>query len=305
MFKRSLPPPGGGPPALSAAGIARPASTDNFTQIQPLTLTLTMSPDAERAGRQVVALVQEACGGSADDESVEEVAILHFFFESIARRVPEFHAFMDELVQTGRIGDVRRVLDEPGRRGRRRQFPSVIALIEQVLEEHPNFSAAKAVEWIDANLRGKATTHIPSVGRMKNLHSRFHLLFELWSQSLFVPPPLLTAWPWRSPEEQDRFRKFLTEFTATQVPGAVIVHAPQDEVGTGSPHTFDELRSSIASASAGRVVVVAVDDPELGPYSRYRAIDANVVDERCAEGWRTLTPRELARVTAPRTTEAS
>ncbi len=316
MFKRSLPPAGGGPPSLSASGITRPASTDNLTQIQPLTLTLTMSADAERAGREVVALVKEACSRQVDDESIEEVATVHFFFETIARRVPEFHGYMDELVQTGRDADVRRVLDEPGRRGRRRQFPSVIVFIEQVLEENPSFSATRAVEWIDENLRGKVSTHIPSVGRMKNVHARFRTLFGLWSQSLFAPSSLLTAWPWKSPEENQRLRKFLEEFaargpgafagklTATQLPGAMLLHAPENEAGTGSPNTFDELWSSFASVSPGRVVVVGAGDPELGPYSRYRTVDVGMVDERRAEGWRTLTPRELARVTTPGTSEA-
>jgi hypothetical protein len=80
--------------------------------------------------------------------------------------------------------------------------------------------------------------------------------------------------------------------------------APENEVGIASPHSFDELRSSFGSPGAGRIAVVAADDPELGPYSRYRTVDASSVEERCAAGWRTLTPREVARATTPPTSEA-
>src|SRR5262245_48485588 len=88
MKIRPLPPTGGGPPVVSAAGTTLPSTTGGP---QPaLTLTLTVSRDAEEAGLAVVELVREAC--RRDD--LDEVATLRFFFKSVTERVPEFHALM-------------------------------------------------------------------------------------------------------------------------------------------------------------------------------------------------------------------
>lgn len=295
MSTRSLPPTGGGAPALTASGISRPKNTSNPTEIAPLVLTLTMSPDAERAGRAVLALIQEACSGPTDEATVDDVATLELFFPSITRRVPEFHAFMDELVTSDRTDDVQRITGVPRRRGRPRRFPSLIALIEQVLDENPGFSVTKAVAWIDENMRGKVPGLL-SVGRMQNLHSDFAELFALWSQSLYVPGDLLTAWSWKSPEEDQQIRDKLRKFIGTRTPGAIILHDPVDEVGVAEPNTFESLRSSSRSCGPDCMVLVDSADPEFGPYSRHRVVRNATAQERCSEGWRRLTPTEIEKL---------
>ena len=65
MTGRQLPPVGGGDPVLSASGIVRPKDVRATSgEAAPLTLTLTMSPAAEQAGRAVAALIRSACSGA-------------------------------------------------------------------------------------------------------------------------------------------------------------------------------------------------------------------------------------------------
>lgn len=244
LSKRTIPPTGGGPPIISASSISRPTSTTDATTA-PLALTLTMSGDAERAGRAIVALVRDACRAEADDNAVDRLATLEFFFKDVTRRVPEFHAFMDELVAAERLDDVARIIGEPKRRGRPRKFPSVIALIEMVRSDHPEYSVTQAIGWIDKELRGKQYADMPSVARMRNIHSEFHELFELWDGSRFVPADILTAWPWSAPSEVERIRSQFAKSHVTRLRNAMVVHDPADKVSDGenasdNPTTTEE-----------------------------------------------------------------
>jgi hypothetical protein len=288
---RTQPPPGGGPPILCASGVSVPKSTTDLSTA-PLVLKLTVGSDAEHAGRKVVEIVKAACAAATDDEAVERVATVELFFHEVTRRVPEFHGFMNELVEEGRDDDVAAILAEPGRRERKREIPSVIALIELVMKEKAFVRAAPAIEWIDENLRGKTFLGMPGAGRLRNVYSQFRELFALWSGSLFVPPDLLAAFAWRSPREVERLRQQLPGMRATQLRGAVVLHAPEDDVYHGGNFSFESVRPYF-SPGENRVVIVAASDPEMGPYSRYVYARLPQPGQPAPDGWRWLTETEI------------
>lgn len=245
---------------ISAGGVAIPVSTTDLSTA-PLQLVLSPTQDAERVGRAIVARVEAASSRPADDDAVEQLAALAFFFESIARRVPAFHVFMDELVGDGREADVMRILELPGRRrrGRPREFPSVIALIERVRIEHPDLSVARVIALIDEKIRGKAFPGMPSAARMRNVYSKFRTLFAHWSQSHYVPGEILTARPWRAPGEQEALAEQLRGFVVTRLPGAVVVHAPGDRVCAGPSERARDDEN--ATAKDGENSLASGDEP--------------------------------------------
>jgi hypothetical protein len=137
MQKRPLPPTGGGAPDVVAAGTVLPSTIRGPPS--PLTLTLTVSSDAEAAGSAVIELVREACVQG----DLDEVATLRFFFGSITERAPEFHVLMDGLVDAGDTASVQRIMRDPGSPGRPRDNLTYVALIEQIMAEHVGWSAAE------------------------------------------------------------------------------------------------------------------------------------------------------------------
>jgi len=229
MQSQSLPPTGGGPPVVVAAGIMLPSTNG---EPPALTLSLTVSCDAEAAGRAVVDLVREACVRG----DLDEVATLRFFFGSIAERVPEFHALMNGLVDAGDAAAVERIMRDPGSPGRPRDNLIYVALIEQVMAEHVGWSAKRAAEWLIENLRGKTPISIPGQKRLQNVHSELKHVFALRRQSLFVRPEFLTAEPWLPPGRESRWDQFFATAVVTRLPsGAVVIHSPDDTVTQGVP----------------------------------------------------------------------
>jgi len=235
MTSRPLPPTGGGPPVIAAAGTVLP-STSRGPQ-PALTLTLTVSADAEEAGLAVVALAREACLRT----DLDEVATLRFFFQSVTERVPEFHALMDELVSAGDTASIERIMRAPGSPGRPRGRMTPVALIEQIMSEHPGWSAKQAAQWLVENLRGKTPIWIPGLKRLQNLHSELKHVFALWHRPLYVRPELLTAEAWLPPGREPWWVDFFATAVVTRLPsGTVVMHSPDDTVTQGASHVEAE-----------------------------------------------------------------
>jgi hypothetical protein len=289
MSKRALPPVGGGAPLIMASGVARPhtAATGPRQQVE-LKLTLTASSEAVAAGRDVVHLIAHACAEETTEESVERVATLRFLFPTIAVKVPEFYGFMNELVSAGRLDDVRRIMREPGGRGRPRRSLFLVALVDQVLVENPGWSAKQAAQHIfDYVERGDDLPYIPSAPRIQNVYAEYRRWYALWRQSLFVPPDIITAGYWREPSDDPA----VPDLALTRLPNALVFHLPADEVGVVGPCTFDALHRLFAMPE-GRVPLVGGGDPDFGPYTKYRTTHPDNVIDRCNEGWRSISLSE-------------
>jgi hypothetical protein len=226
MTKRALPPTGGGAPIILHSAISTP-STDGQPRTS-LTTRLTVSAEAQAAGRSVVDLVRNAC----DADDLDAVAILRFFFDSVTERVPEFHALMDALVATGDLAAVDRIMREPGAPGRPRGDFFVVALIEQVMAER-SLTAKGAAIWLakPGNVEwSEGRRYLPAEKRMQNLHSEFKNVFALWRQSLCVDPALLTPRPWRPPGYVSPLDKYIT----TPLSNGVVFHLPENTVTEGT-----------------------------------------------------------------------
>jgi hypothetical protein len=194
---------------------------------------MTVSSEAEATGLAVVELVREACLR----RDLDEVATLRFFFKRVTERVSEFHALMESLVDAGDTASVERIMRDPGCPGRPRDNLTYVALIEQVMSEHPGWNAKQAAEWLIENLRGGTPISIPGVKRLQNVHSELKHVFALWHKPLFVRPECLTAEPWLPPGRVPWWETFLATAVVTRLPsGAVVIHSPEDTVTAGVPH---------------------------------------------------------------------
>jgi hypothetical protein len=82
---------------ITASGIPRPhtGATGPRQQVE-LRLTLTVSAEAEAAGREVVRVIAAACAQPTTPRAVERVATLRFLFPEIAVKVPEFYGVTDQ-----------------------------------------------------------------------------------------------------------------------------------------------------------------------------------------------------------------
>jgi hypothetical protein len=194
--ERPLPPTGGGSPIISTSGrIMNPA---NPSKPASITLTLTIDPKAEAAGRAVVERVRTAC----DADDFEAVSALLVLFPDVVPRVPEFHGLMDELVRKGDGETIRRICRVPGLRGRPHGDPFYfVAAVEHVMAEQKLERVTDALAWLvnafaQARERGEdGLPWLPSKKTLQNAHSHFAEMFRLWSGSRFVPADLLTARP--------------------------------------------------------------------------------------------------------------
>jgi hypothetical protein len=248
MRRRSLPPTGGGDRVLSASGICLPQNSSEARQVAPLRLALTVSVEAEAAGRQVVELVREECSQEITRRVVDRVATLRFLFPAITPRVPEFHAVMDELVAADCEDDVGRIMREPGSRGRPRDSLYFVGLVDLVIDEHPGWSAKQACEWIFENFeRGEGLPGVPGAERLRNAYSEHRRYYPLWRQSLYVPPHLLTAEPWRRAGDQPKELR-LDDYRLVVGPNAFIFHTSNLEVAV-PPQQGDHNVEGIARSA--------------------------------------------------------
>src|SRR3569833_2080789 len=137
MRHRPLPPTGGGPPLTTAGG--RAVSARRHVAPAPISLSLSVSVEAETAGRDVITRIRDAC--SRDD--IELIASILVLFPSIAPRMPDFHALMDELVREQKQDVIAKILRVPGKRGPKRQDEfELVALIEHVMQTEIRTDAA-------------------------------------------------------------------------------------------------------------------------------------------------------------------
>ncbi|MBV8756322.1 MAG: hypothetical protein JO257_03540 [Deltaproteobacteria bacterium] len=231
MKQRQLPPTGGGPPIIAAGG--RPISLRKDVAPAPITLTLSISPESEAAGKDVLQRVRDACNRDAF-ELISSVVVL---FPNVTARTPEFHGLMDELVQGERRDVIGKIFRVPGRRGPKphNQF-HLIALIEHVMTteklDHATEAIARLAE-VFAEERAKPITDrerellsLPGEKRLQNLHTDLHELFRLWTKGIYIPGEQLTAQPWLPPGYQPEQRPLV----ATKLSNAIVFHAPEDEV---------------------------------------------------------------------------
>ena len=196
-------------------------------------MTLSASAAAEARGRDVVNRTGDACS----HRDVELLAALLVLFDEVVKRTPEFHVLMDDLIESERGDDIRRIFRVPGRRGPK---PSdqffAIALIEHVLDKQKRSEAAEAIRTLReaiAKERQKPTKpgdpdvpSLPGEKALGNLHSRLHKLFRFWRDGIHVPGELLTATPWTLPDSDPT----PIDLVPTKLSNAIVFHSPDVKV---------------------------------------------------------------------------
>lgn len=225
--ERPLPPTGGGSPIISASGrIVNPA---NPSKPASITLSLTIDPKAEAAGRTIVQRIRVAC----DADDFEAVSALLVLFPEVVPRVAEFHGLMDELMCKGDGETIRRIYRVPGGRGRPHGDAFYfVALVELVMVEQKLERVTDSLVWLadafaKARERGEdRLAWLPSRKTLQNVHARFAELFRLWSGSRFVPAELLTVRAWTPLG----YRPEPPQLVATRLSNAVVFHSPGDRV---------------------------------------------------------------------------